>query len=244
MTDNRNNALVAVGFGISAVIVAGFLAALMDSKAGEIAEALGAVIGGAIGAGGAAVAVYIMLAGQRADDTEIVSAAVLAEVAELCKFPIGQLGACFVIQGGGLDAPKSSLPALMHTPEPIIFPAVADRVSRLSSATLVVSFYSRLSETRGLIEIIVLAPPAAEKLAAHHVQGLADLLISQCQVAKMILESVETDKIKETALVRARRLHMLKQIDEQLASAREIFPDAESFHPGVPPSDANGTGQG
>jgi hypothetical protein len=124
MTDNRHNVFV-VGLGLSIVIVAGFLAALMDSKAGEIAGALGAVIGGAIGAGGAAAAVYIMLAGQRADDTEIVSAAVLAEVAELCKFPIGQLGACFAIQGGGLDAPKSSLPALMHTPEPIIFPAVA-----------------------------------------------------------------------------------------------------------------------
>jgi hypothetical protein len=111
-------------------------------------------------------------------------------------------------------------------------------VSRLSSATLIISFYSRLSETRGLIEIIVLAPPvvelvppAVEKLAAYHVQGLADLLISQCQVAKMILESVETDKIKETALVLARRLHMLKQIEEQLALARKIFPDAESFHP-------------
>jgi hypothetical protein len=95
----------------------------------------------------------------------------------------------------------------MHTPEPIVFPAVADRVSRLPSATLIVSFYSRLSETRGVIEIIVLAPPVAqlippavEKLAQHNIQGLADLLISQCQVAKMILESVDTDGIKETAL--------------------------------------------
>jgi hypothetical protein len=210
MTDNRYNVLVAVGLGLSSALIVGFLVALMDSKAGEVAGALGAVIGGAIGAGGAAVAVYMMLAGQRADDTEIVSAAVLAEIAELCKFPIGQLGACFVIQGGGLDAPKSSLPALMHTPEPIVFPAVADRVSRLPSATLVVSFYSRLSETRGLIEIIVLAPsvaqpidPAGEKLASYHIQGLADLLISQCQVAKMILETVDADGIKETALVRA-----------------------------------------
>ena len=68
-----------------------------------------------------------MLAGQRADDTEIVSAAVLAEIAELCKFPIGQLGAYFVIQGGGLDAPKSSLPHFIRTPEPIVFPAVKER---------------------------------------------------------------------------------------------------------------------
>jgi len=248
MTDNRYNVLVTLGLGFSLVLIVGFLVALMDSKAGEVAGALGGVIGGAIGAGGAAAAVYMMLAGQRADDTEIVSAAVLAEIVELCKFPIGQLGACFIIEKGGIDAPKSSLPALMHTPEPIIFPAVADRVSRLPSATLVVSFYSRLAETRGLIEIVVLAPPvvhlippAVEKLASHHIQGLADLLISQCQLAKLILESIDADEIKETALVRARRLHMLRIIDEQLASAREIFPNAESFHPDTPPTDAGGS---
>lgn len=245
MADNRYNLLVGLGLAFSGALIAGFLVALMDSKAGEVAGALGGVIGGAIGAGGSAAAVYMMLAGQRADDTEIVSAAVLAEIAELCKFPIGQLGACFLIQQGALDAPKSSLPALMHTPEPIIFPAVADRVSRLPSATLVVSFYSRLSETRGVIEIVVLAPPvvqlippAVEKLASYHIQGLADLLVSQCQVAKMILESIDADGIKETPLVRARRLHMLKMIDAQLASAREIFPNAESFHPHAPPTDA------
>ena len=232
MTDSRHNTLVGVGLGLALLLVIGFVVALMDSKAGEVAGALGAVIGGAIGAGGAAAAVYLTLAGMRADDTEIVSAAIMAEVAELCKFPIGQLGACFVIQAGGLDAPKTSLPALMHTPEPVIFPAVANRVSRLSMATLIVSFYSRLHETRGVIEIIVLAPPAppaVEKLGPKHIQGLADLLISQCQVAKMILESVEQSTIKETELVRARRLHMLRQIDEQLATARLLFPKAESF---------------
>ena len=45
----------------------------------------------------------------------------------------------------------------------------------------------------------------------------------------MILESVEQSTIKETELVRARRLHMLRQIDEQLATARLLFPKAESF---------------
>jgi hypothetical protein len=59
----------------------------------------------------------------------------------------------------------------------------------------------------------------------------------------MILESVDADGIKETALVRAPRLHMLKMIDAQLASAQEIFPNARSFHPDVPPTEAGGSAQ-
>jgi hypothetical protein len=77
-----------------ACVLAGFFSALPYSKGGEILGALGSVMGGTIGAFGSAAAIYIMLQGQRDDEIEKVSAAVLREVAELCKQPVGQLGAC------------------------------------------------------------------------------------------------------------------------------------------------------
>ncbi len=228
MTDSRHNAIAAVGLGLAALLVIGLLTALMYSKSGEVAGALAGVLSGAIGAFGSAAAVYIMLNRQREEETEKVSRAVLMEVAELCKFPIGQLGACEMIQKG-FSFPKADLPTLMETPNPIIYPAVADRISRLPRPTLVVSFYTRLHETRGVVAVIVHSPPINEPITPNHIQGLADLLISQCQLAKMVLSSAAPDPDREAALATLMRDQMLKVIDEQLATAKELFPNAESF---------------
>ena len=143
--------LVVLGLMLFAAIVLAFLANLQKSNAGEIADALGNVIGGTIGALGAAVAVYFMLKGQRNEEIEKTSAAVLREVAELCKSPIGQLGAIAGIQTGQIRVPKSELRQLFHTPTPTIYPAIADRINRLPRPTLVVTFYMQLQETMGLV---------------------------------------------------------------------------------------------
>jgi hypothetical protein len=46
----------------------------------------------------------------------------------------------------------------------------------------------------------------------------------------MILSTAEPDVAREAALVTAQRATMLRVLDEQLASARQLFPNAESFH--------------
>jgi hypothetical protein len=211
------------------VIVGGFVVALWDSKAGEIAGALGNILGGTIGALGSAAAVYIMLKGQRDEEAEKVSAAVLREVVELSKSPIGQLGACAGIQTGQIRCQKSTLKQLFQTPTPVIYPAVADRIGRLPRPTLVVTFYSQLQETRGLVAVIENSAPTDNIVTGDHIQALADLLISQCQLTRIIVSSAEPAPAIEAALVAGQRSHMLKVIDEQLASAKQLFPNAESF---------------
>jgi len=230
MKDDRRNTIAFVTIALFSVLLSGFIAALLGSKSGEIVGALGSVVGGAIGAVGAAAAVYIMLDRQRAEETEKVSSAVLSEVAQLCKFPIGQLGVCEMIQSGKFSFPKADLPTLMGTPDPIIYPAVADRIRRLPRPTLVVTFYTSLMETRGVVAVIAHSPPVDEPITAGHIQGLADILIHLCQLAKMILSSAAPAPDREAALVAGQRAHMLKALDEQLAAAKQAFPNADSFH--------------
>jgi hypothetical protein len=177
-----------------------------------------------------------MLKGQRDDETEKTSAAILREVTELCKGPIGQLTACAMIQDGRIRPPKSELKRLFSAPVPTIYPAVADRISRLPRPTLVVTFYMQLQETMGLVAVIENSEPRDEIVTGGHIQSLADLLISQCQLAKMILSSAEPDPTREAALVTAQRRVMLRQLDEELAAARLVFPNAEGFQQGVAPS--------
>jgi hypothetical protein len=217
------------GLALLAVIVCDFIVNLDKSSAGEKASALGNIIGGTIGALGAAFAVYFMLKLQRDDETEKTSAAVLREVVELCKGPMAQLSACALIQSGQLAPPVSQLRQLFHVATPTIYPAIADRISRLPRATLVVTFYMQLQETMGMVGVIEGSEPPTKIVTGGHIQGLADLLISQCKIARMILDSAKPDEGHEAKLVAAQRAVMVRQLDEELAAARLIFPDAETF---------------
>src|SRR5215467_10155707 len=236
MTNRTYTILAFVGIMLPSFALAGFMAALFDPKiqVGEIAGALGSVVGGAIGALGSAAAVYIMLKGQREEEIEKVSAAVLREVAELCKQPIGQLGACAGIHTGQIKSPKSDLARMFHTPEPVIYPAIADRIARLPRPTFIVAFYSQLQETKGVVALIANSPPTDEFITPGHIQQLTDLLISQCQLARFILTNAEPVPCREGLLVAAQRAHMLKVLDEQLVAAKHLFPDAESFQQQAP----------
>jgi hypothetical protein len=64
---------------------------------------------------------------------------------------------------------------------------------------------------------------------SDHIQVLADLLINQCRLARMILSSAEPNPTHEAALVSAQRTVMVRQLDEELAAARLAFPNAETF---------------
>jgi hypothetical protein len=229
MKDKTFNRLAFVLLAALLAVLCGFVVALKDSHAGEIAGALGNILGGTIGALGSAAAVYIMLKRQRDEEAEKVSAAVLREVVELSKSPIGQLGACAGIQTGQIRCPKSELGQLFVMPKPIIYPAVADRISRLPRPTLVVTFYTQLQETQGIVELIAKSAPTDVLTEPEHIQVLADLLISQCQLAKLILESAEPAPEREASLVAAQRAQILETLDQQLSAAKALFPDAESF---------------
>jgi hypothetical protein len=105
---------------------------------------------------------------------------------------------------------------------------MADRISRLPRPTLVVTFYTQLAETRGMIELLSSAGNPQEQLEFGMVREIADLLISQCQLAYLIL-SASAAGPEDDPLLTAKRRMMVTQLERQLATARERFPEAESF---------------
>ena len=212
-----------------AAICVGFGASLLGASSGEVAAALAGIIGGGIGAAGSALAVFMALDLQKKDESEKVNRAILTEIAEQSRFAIGHLGACGLIQAGTIAAPKSELPRLMGAPRSIIYPAVADRVSRLSRPALVVSFFTRLEEARNVIDVVAYSAPINEIMTGAHIQQLADLFISICQIARFLLESPDSSEQHEAQLAAAIRNRTTQMIDESLAAAHITFPNAESW---------------
>jgi hypothetical protein len=82
------------------VLLAVFLTALRHSKSGELAGALGSLIGGIVGAGGAVWAVFLALSRQRQEETAKVAEAVRTEVTTLVKYAIGAVEICEQIKKG------------------------------------------------------------------------------------------------------------------------------------------------
>jgi hypothetical protein len=87
----------------------------------------------------------------------------------------------------------------------------------------------RCAVRRGLLAVIEGAFPPNAPVTGAHVQMLADLLISQCQLARFILRSARRAHSHEAALARDQRVHMLRVLDEQLAAAQQVFANSESF---------------
>ena len=108
---------------LGAVLVAalfGLGIALFSSKPGEIAGSLGSVVGGMIGALGAALAVYLTLSTQRQEDRRRIDGALGREVAEFARQVVRGLETCETILSEGLELPRARLPEAMEMPQPII----------------------------------------------------------------------------------------------------------------------------
>lgn len=172
----------------SAALLVSFLVALQYSKGGEVAAALGAILGGIIGAGGAATAVYLTLSAQREEDQKRVNLAIKQEVIGLCRLVAGHLGFCRMI-GMSFSVQRDKLPLLMHIPAPTIFPAVAGRIGLTTSPQLVTHFYALLLEAQQIVRVIAEPPePQSKAVDASNIQKLTEALRDICQFGKWIIE--------------------------------------------------------
>jgi hypothetical protein len=183
----NTNLFVGLGllFGVS--ITCALFAALLDSRAGEVAGALGNVLGGAIGALGAAAAVYLTLNVQRGEEISKVTRAVVMEIAQLSKFPSGQLETCVLIFQGKFNAQREKLPTLMNSPTPVIYPGIADQIARHPNAELIVAFYTGLQETRLTVDVVVAAKERGPEIRPADIVGIGVMLMEQCRLAQRIL---------------------------------------------------------
>ena len=219
---------LALFFGV--LLIGWLVADLLDSKAGERVAALGAIIGGIIGAGGAVFAVYLAITGQRNEDASKVRAAVRTEVATYAKYLINTLELCEQIAKGEVQFRMSHATSIgMSLVEPVIYNAVADRIALLQRPQETVEFYMRNAEAKSNLQAIQMhgasLNPALQAMV--HVQpdiaqDVADSLITALQFARSILADPHPMDIMIQTI-------SLQEIDAALAHAQQTFPTATSF---------------
>ncbi|WP_146604404.1 hypothetical protein [Rhodoplanes roseus] len=224
----NTNTLVGLVIFFFTLLLCTFITSLFNSKAGEVASALGGIIGGAVGAIGAALAVYLTLRGQRDDEAEKTLIAIIMEIAFLAKYVAGKLELCTKVLKGEFSCPRGGLPIVMFIPSPVIYPIVADRISRLSRPALVVSFYTTLMEIQGCMNVIVYAK-GDDMIAARDIRGLAILLREQCNYAKLVLEDASRLRARETGLSAEQLKAVINMLDESIAKADQNFPSFDEY---------------
>jgi hypothetical protein len=186
-----------------------------------------------------------MLSRQRREETEKVAEAVRTEVTTLVKYAIRAVGICEQIKKGIVKIPRQDAHYIVKNfaGDPIIYPAVADRVGLLRHPHATAEFYMRILEAKVMVEMLrtktdvpgIMYTAAPVDLVTPQFAGsVADSLLTALQLARSIVadEEMSVGKPQFTAWVQS---VVVAQIDDCLASAKETFPDAESFKFPPPP---------
>jgi hypothetical protein len=187
-------AVVLLAFGAAVGYCARILPAV---SVGEQLNAVAAILGGLIGAAGAALAVYLTLSGQRRDEAEKVEAALRMEVAEFGRLALGPLYLLTErLMVEHARVPVRDLPALVAMPEPVVYRATADRISRLPYGPLFVAFHARIAEAISICRASTTIKRPVERDGSPAVDlmiddGLAAMLapawLDVCDLARTIL---------------------------------------------------------
>jgi hypothetical protein len=146
---DNDNVIYGLMLGFGVLLLACFVAATLGSKAGENAAALGAVIGGIVGAAGAVYAVFLTLSRQRREDAAKVRAALRTEITAYVKYVIGALEICEDIAKRVRSVPMSDAAYIAkNLVPPVIYPAVADRIALVTRPQATIEFFMRVQETK------------------------------------------------------------------------------------------------
>lgn len=145
--------------------------------------------------------------------------AVRREILEFSKVIIEALCICGHIKSGAVTMPRKNAYSIMSNPDPIVYKAIADRISRMPyDPQLIVSFYARLAYIQQTIQVIVVGGPGDDILATE-AEKVAENLITTCKLARVIISYVPSESINEQVTEIT-----LAQIDTALESAKRSFP--------------------
>ena len=191
---------------------------------GEIVEAVATVLGGVIGALGAAVAVYLTLKGQRKEDRERIHGAVVREIIEFARVAVGQLDTCENIRSGLIALPAAKLPQALKWPTPIIYPAVADKIGLLKSPQHVVAFYMRVSEIATMAQAVADDPkPQTSRVQDNNVRLIVEALLDICQFATWIIHDRDVKEAEFRDFDSAVTASVLADMEKATKESRERF---------------------
>lgn len=231
-----NDVIAAQVIGTTAgiAILLSFIVLFTDASSGEKLAALAAIGGGLIGAAGTAAAVYLTLKGQRRDDVEKVEEALQVEVAEFARLAVEYLKLSQAIedQVDQVQIPMRDLPVLMYMPEPTIYSATADRISRLEYGSLLVAFHMRITEATAMARttaasarpmipqgrVVVVSEPMTNPESG---KTLGTAWSDVCQLAVTLLRKDPNSRLLVGKLIEAR----LSDLDAALARSKGRYDD-------------------
>lgn len=191
---------------------------------GEIVNAIATLLGGALGALGAALAVYLTLSGQRKEDRGRIHGALVREIIEFARVAVGHLETCENIRASIIRVPVPKLPQAMQMPAPIIYPAVADKIGLLKSPQHVVAFYMRIKEIETMAQTIADDPKLQSAfLQDNNVRLIVEALLDICQFARWIIQDADVKEVEFRAFDRAVTAGILADMDRMSQQARERF---------------------
>lgn len=209
-------AVVAIFFVLAAFVVYAFV----YCTAGEFVAAIGSILGGLVGAGGAIAAVFFLIDRQRAEDQLRIGEAISKQVVVFTKIVIESLKICRLIALEKIVVEKKNACSMMMHAEPIIYKGVADRIGLYPYGQAVVEFYARVIQVQEALRVIVNGPAEdSEPVTSANVDTIAKALIMACQFAKIIIGShvPRSDLEKRTAE------SIAAQIETALESAKSSF---------------------
>ena len=211
--DHRLIYAILIALVMSCALLGGFAVALTYSSAGEVAAAIGSIIGGIVGAGGAVGAVYFLINRQRHEEASNVSDAVQREIIEFTEMAIQSLRICEHIKSGTLPTMRKNAHTIMGNLDPVVYRAVAPHPQ------LVVKFYTQLVEIQQSIQIIAVGPGDDVALVPEEeAETLAKSLVTACQLAQAIISEAPDPSLDEQVPTIA-----LQHIETALKSAKGMF---------------------
>ena len=193
MSDSRYN--LSVGLALVALLglLIAFFVSLIDSHAGEIAAATGAVIGGMAGAGGAYAGVRAAISAE--SEAEQARREVrIASIRLALYTELRMLASQALIEGRGWHEKVTRLSQLekklvtAKLPHPIIYPADADKVGVLTEPEImnIVRFFSELRDVENLVDSLI---QRNDKYTMAEAGLLASMFGHGCDYAAKFMEA-------------------------------------------------------
>ena len=222
-----------------AIVLAIYISALVHAKAGEVAGAIGSLLGGLVGAAGAIYAVFLAMSRQRSEEKSKVSGAVRAEVLYFTKYVIGTLDVCIKVANGTVRIPRRDADSVARNllVDPVVYPAVADRIDLLPHPLATVGFYTRIAEVKAMLAILAKPPQVSqtmnvsmplEFMTADDALCVAICLITALDHAQPILhDNNDPDYRHQLSLLSGQEA--LNQIEQSLSAAHLAFPNADTL---------------
>ena len=155
MRDNRDNALLLSGIVVGTFLLTVAWVTALQSSAAEIFQGVCSLIGGAVGAGGAALAVFLTLRGQQEDERIQTLTSLYFEIAGYL-WPSGNshsaIADAYRRHSGDTNQADNftqvMLRSALNMQPPVYFPAHVARLARLNDPQTINAFYVQLDIMR------------------------------------------------------------------------------------------------